>query len=167
MTEAAFSYRNSRSGSLTAGFALAVIVETIVVHLWLISRHPVWAWSLTTLSAITLVWLALEYHAMGHGKIVVEADAVDVAIGRRAAFRIPRTHVVAAQLASWRDVPDVPSSGYLNATAPADPNVILTIAPPLRVRLIGGLVTQSITSLGIRLDDPDGFLAAVLAQPAT
>ncbi|MBC7789567.1 MAG: hypothetical protein H7Z74_06455 [Anaerolineae bacterium] len=158
----AFTYRNARSGSLTAGFALAIAVETVVVHLWLVSRHPVWAWSLTTLSAITLAWLALDYRAMGRGSVLVQADALDVVIGRRTAFRIPRTQVVTARAASWRDEPDTPNPNYLNATAPADPNVILSIAPPVHLPLVGRLVTRSITSLGIRLDDPEGFLAALL-----
>lgn len=164
---AAFSYRNARSGSLTAGLGLAVAVETVVVHLWLVARHPGWAWSLTALSAITLVWLALEYRAMGRGKVVVQADALAVAIGRRAAFRVPRNHVVSARPASWRDVPDAPGSDYLNATAPTDPNVLLTIDPPVRVRLVGGLVTRSVSCLGIHLDDPSGFLVAVLRLPVT
>lgn len=91
---------------------------------------PGLTWGLTALSGATLAWLALEYRAMGRGTIRVETDALDVAIGRRAALRVPRTHVAAAVPAAWRDVPDAPSPGYLNATAPADPNVLLTFAPP-------------------------------------
>ena len=92
---------------------------------------------------------------------MVEKDVLAVAIGRRAAFRVPRTHVVTTRPGSWRDVPDAPRPDYMNATAPADPNVLLTIDPPVRVRLFGGLVTRSVTCLGIHLDDPAGFLAAV------
>jgi hypothetical protein len=164
---AAFTYRSARSGSLTAGLSLAVAVETMVLHLWLRRRHPGLTWGLTALSGVTLAWLALEYRAMGRGTVRVETDALDVAIGRRAALRIPRTHVATAVPAAWRDVPDAPSPGYLNATAPADPNVLLTFAPPARVRLLGGLVVRSVTRLGLRIDDPAGFVAAVLRPPAT
>lgn len=43
---AAFTYRSARSGSLTAGLSLAVAVETMVVHLWLVQRHPGLTWGL-------------------------------------------------------------------------------------------------------------------------
>ena len=57
----AFTYPSARSAALTAGLALAVAVETLVVHLWLASRHPRPAWTLTTLGVVTLLYLAAEY----------------------------------------------------------------------------------------------------------
>ena len=51
-----FTYRSARSGSLLAGLGLALLIETVVLHLWLVERHPVLAWILTGVSVATLLW---------------------------------------------------------------------------------------------------------------
>jgi hypothetical protein len=158
---ASFTYRGARSGALAAGLALAVTVETIVLHLWLAPRRPLLAWTLTALSALTLVWLALEFRAWGRRAVHVTPEHLDLRIGGRAAAEVPRAAVAHAQPATWRDVPDRPDATYLNLTGPAEPNVLLTFAAPVPVRVAGGIVTRRVTRVGLRLDDPDGFLRAV------
>jgi hypothetical protein len=54
----------TRSGSLVAGITIAVAIETLAVHLVLTAlHHPMVAWSLTTLSVLTITWLIGEYVA--------------------------------------------------------------------------------------------------------
>jgi hypothetical protein len=36
----AFTYQSARSGSLVIGLGLAILVETLVLHLWLWRHHP-------------------------------------------------------------------------------------------------------------------------------
>jgi hypothetical protein len=166
-TAAEFTYREARSGAVTVGLSMAIAIETAVVHLWLGARHPAWAWSLTALSVGSLLWLAAEYRAMGRGAIQVTPDALELRVGRRASTRVPRGQIRSAAAATWRDLPEASAKGYLNATAPAEPNVLVTFVPPARVRLGGGLFSREISRLGLRLDDPSGFLHAVKAQSAT
>jgi len=45
---------------------------------------------------------------------------------------------------------------------PATPNVLVTLAAPAMVRLPGGLARPA-RRLGLRLDDPVGFIAALAA----
>ena len=161
----AFGYRSARSGALTAGMALAVAAEALVLHLWLGARHPGWAWTLTALSAATLAYLALEYRAWGSGAVHVTPDALDLRIVGRATLHVPRTTVAGAVIATWRALPDGPDAGYLNATGPAEPNVVLTFTAPVPVRIAAGLVTRRVQRLGLHVDDPRGLVAA-LAPPA-
>lgn len=162
MTEsAAFTFRRARSGALAAGLGLAIAIETPVLHLWLGVRHPTWAWSLSVLGVATLVWIVLEYRAMGHPTVRVTSGLLYVAIGHRAALQVPRAQITSAAPATWRDLPDGPDSGYLNATAPASPNVVLTFAPPVRARMVAGLARRSVTRVGLCLDDPTAFLEAL------
>lgn len=161
LPDTSFTYRTARSGALSAGLALAVVVETLVVHLWLAPRHPAWAWTLTALGVLTLAYLAVEYRAWGRGAIRVTADALELTIARRAVAVVPREAVAGAVLATWRMLPDAPDAAYLNATAPAEPNVLVTFTAPVPVRVAGGLVRRRVERLGLRVDDPAGFVRAL------
>lgn len=163
--DASFTYRTARSGALSAGLALAVGVEALVLHLWLAARHPAWAWTLTALSLVTLIYLATEYRAWGRGAIRVTQDAVEIAISGRTAAVVPRSAVAGATLATWRILPDGPDAAYVNAMAPAEPNVLLELNTPVPARLAGGLVTRQITRLGLCVDDPAAFVQAVSIPP--
>jgi hypothetical protein len=146
--------------------ALAVVAEALVLHLWLATRHPRWAWAVTALSAATLVYLALEYRAWGTGAIHLTPDALDVRIAGRIALRVPRASVASVVVASWRELPDGPLAGYLNATGPAEPNVVLTFTVPVRAQLAAGLVSRQVERLGLHVDDPVRFVAALTPAPA-
>ena len=62
------TYKLTRSGSLVAGISIAVAIETFAVHLVLTAlHHPMIAWSLTTLSVLTVAWLIGEYAARRRG----------------------------------------------------------------------------------------------------
>lgn len=156
-----FTLRGARSGALVAGLGIAIAVETLVIHLWVGARHPGVAWSLTVLSVITLVWLVVEYRAAGDAAVRVDSDTLDLTVGHGMALRVPRTQIASVAPATWRDVPDAPTAGYLNATAPAQPNVLLTFSPPARVRRVGGLVNRSVARLGLSLDEPARFVEAL------
>ena len=50
-----FSYREARSGAITAAIIMAVVIESAAVHFAVASRHPLvaWALSLTSLAAVS------------------------------------------------------------------------------------------------------------------
>jgi hypothetical protein len=163
----AFTYRSARSGSLVGGLGLAIAVETVALHLWLAARHPIAAWALTVGSVAALVWLAADYRALGRGAVRLDAKTLDLRIGRRFALRLPRSAVVEVVRPTWRDLPTAgtpAAADYLNLTKPAMPNVLLTLSAPTTVRLAGGLARRA-RRLGLRLDDADAFVAALVATP--
>lgn len=164
-----FTYRSARSGSLLAGLGLAILVETVALHLWLARRHPMLAWLLTASSVAALVWLALDYRAMGAGAVRLSAETLELRIGRRFALRVPRADVQSALRPGWRDVPETGSpaaAGYFDLTKPASPNVLITLATPATFRLSVGL-RRSVRRVGLHLDEPESFLAALGVPSAT
>src|SRR5690242_1262839 len=112
-----FTYRSARSGSLMAGIALALLVETVVLHYWLVAKHPLLAWVLTLVSLTTLAWLAADYVAMGRGAVRLDDRSLRLDIGRRFSVRLPREYVASAIQPAWRDLPEAgtpAAANYLN-----------------------------------------------------
>lgn len=162
-----FSYRSARSAPLVAGLGLVIAIETVVLHLWLASRHPIIGWTLTVSSLAAIAWLVADYRALGRGAVQLTDEQLDLRVGRRFAVSVPTTTVSSALRPTWRDLPNPgtpQAAGYLNLTKPATPNVLLILSAPLEVRLPGGL-RRSATSFALCLDEPDAFLAAIRPSP--
>jgi len=162
-----FTYRSSRSGGLLAGLGLALGVETVALHLWLVGRHPVLAWMLTATSLATIAWLVIDYRAVGRGAVRLTDDALELRVGRRFAARLSRSDIETAVRPDWRGLPRAgtpAAAGYLNLMKPASPNVLLILSTPTRVRLPGG-ISRSVQRLGLHLDEPQSFLGALNASP--
>src|SRR5262249_4309285 len=81
MNDRSFTGRSARSLSLLIGLLMAVSVETVVLHLWLTTTHPVIVWSLTLLSLTTLIWLIADYRALGRPIISVTDHALQLTVG--------------------------------------------------------------------------------------
>ena len=163
LTMREFTYRSARSGSLVVGLGVAIVVETGVLHLWLQPHHPLLAWGLSLSSLSVLWWLARGYHALGRGAIRVDANGIDLQVGRRANVRVPLAAVAAVVRPSWREVPaagERESADYRNLMKPATPNVLVTLAEPTTVRFFGA-IARPVRRIGLRVDEPDGFIAAV------
>jgi hypothetical protein len=157
-----FTYRSARSGGLLLGLGLALLVETVALHLWLVERHPAIAWTLTLASIATLLWLAADYRAAGRGAVRLSDDAVDLRVGYRFAARIARSDVASVARAGWRDVPAPGTSmaeGYINLMKPSTPNLLLTLVAPTQLRLPGG-IRRPVQRIGLHLDEPQCFLSA-------
>jgi hypothetical protein len=159
-----FTYRSARSGSLLAGLGLALFVETVALHLWLATRHPVLAWLLTSASVGALAWLAADYRAVGRGALRLDDEAFEFRVGYRFAGRVARADIGAAVVRpDWRALPAAgtrAAADYVNLMKPATPNVLLSLDAPTTLRLPGG-VRRSVRRLGLHLDDPRGFLTAL------
>lgn len=163
-----FSCASARSGSLLAGIGLALVVETVALHLWLHPRHPVVAWGLTLASVATLAWLVADYLAMARGAVRLGEEVVHFVIGRRFAFALERGGIEAVVRPGWKDLPEsgTPAAAdFLNLTKPAEPNVLITLVLSTRVRLPGGR-SRNVRRLGLHLDEPDAFVSA-LTGPAS
>lgn len=160
-----FTYRSAQSGALLGGIVLALAVETVVLHLLVTPRHPIIGWLLTSSSLGVIVWLVADYRALGRGVVRIVGDTIDLRIGRRFNVQVPIATVTSSIRPTWRDVPmrGTPAAeGYLNLMKPAGPNVLLMLSAPVDVKLPGGM-HRAATKLGLCLDAPDEFLAALPA----
>ena len=157
-----FTCKAARDSSLVVGLGLAMVIETVALHLWLARNHPVLAWSLTAASVLTIGWLAATYYALGRALLRINVHTLDWLIPRRAAVRIPLHAVANVSRPTWREVPasGTPESReYRNLLKPATPNLLVTLVSPMMIHLPGGFV-RPLRKLGLKLDDPDGFIAA-------
>jgi hypothetical protein len=149
---------------LVVGIGIAIVVETVAFHAMLMTSHPLLAWVMTLSSLSILVWLVLDYRAMGVGTIKVTPSEIDIRIGRRLSTVIARANLAGAIKPTFRDIPQVVSGtrDYLNLTKHIDPNVLLTLQEPAVVSLAG--LKLRARRISMHLDDPDRFLAALRAS---
>ena len=162
-----FTYRSARSGGLLAGILLVLVSEGVGIHLWVARKSIGAALALTAMTLSAIAWLALDYVSLGSGAIRLTSDALYLHIGRRHNFEVPRSAIANAVIPVWREIPESGSTGaqgYVNLMKHADPNVLLTLAAPVTVRLPGGR-HRMIDRIALHVDDPRD-LVDELAQPS-
>ena len=153
-----FFMQSARAGAIVSVFAMVLIVETGVLHLVLSVRHPLLAWILTVSSVSVLAWLLADYVALGRSSLDVGPDGLAGRIGRRVRLAVPPDRIASAIQPQWRDVSGL-GEGYVNATKPATPNVLLTFREPVEIQLLG--MARRVVRIGIRLDRPEAFVEAL------
>lgn len=159
----AFSYRSARSPAITWALAAVVVIESIPVHFAVAARHPGLAWALTVSSIAALVWLVLDYRALGSGLVRLHSDTLHLRVGRRFDITLPMASVARFLRPTFRDLPTPGTNegrDYVNLTKPAAPNVLVVLHAPRRVRLTTGL-HREVRRVALRLDDPEAFLQAL------
>ena len=166
-----FTYDAARLGVLLWGLALAIAIETMVLHLWLVAKHPLVAWTLLASNVLTIGWLVRDDRALGRTPIEVADGELRFRFGTRWRADIPLPMVASATRIDWRAAealadPSRPRDrSYLKATTIGAPNVLVTLREPVPVRGPLGIV-RPVRTLGLCLDDPDAFIAAVSAAAA-
>jgi hypothetical protein len=157
-----FSCRGARSPALFTALLAIMLVETVVLHLWLATTHPVVAWSLTILSALSAAWLIGDYRALLQACVRVDREALHLVIGWRVQASIPRSQLASVSHASWRDIPDGARPGFADITKPAAPNIIIRCDPAAPVRLVRS-ITRPLNTIALCVDDPDGLVMLMRA----
>lgn len=161
-----FSYRRARSGAITAALCAVIVIESVAVHFAVAARHRTAAWTLMLGSIAALLWLVRDYRALGAGAVRLTDDTLRLAIGRRFDITIALAAITRVFKPTFRDLPAPGTNDgrdYLNITKPSTPNVLILLEMPQRVRLTAGL-HRDVRRLGLTLDDPASFLAAVEAR---
>jgi hypothetical protein len=154
-----FTMRGAQSTSLLAGVAIATVVEGLALHLLLAPAHPTLAYALEALGVLTFVWLWRVFGSVARGTVTVHDDAVVIDAGSLAQATIPRATIARVERASWKDLPQkgTPDAvGYLNATGPTEPAVVLHLNAPVAVRLLG-LSSRQATRIALWVDDAPQF----------
>ena len=63
MSRKAFALEGGLSPQLAVGLGLVLALEGAVLHLWVAQRSAAWAWAITAINVVTLVWLWREHRA--------------------------------------------------------------------------------------------------------
>ena len=159
-----YTYRSARSGSFVVGIAIVLLAETLILHLWIVGRHPLLAWLLTISSLGAVARLVADYVEMGRGAIRLQDDQLALDIGHRVSLRVPRARVASVIQPTWRDIPESgtpAASEFLNLTKPATPNVLLTLREPTRVQIRGG-ISRTVQRIGLHVDEPEQLVTALV-----
>ena len=166
MSRTTYSMRSARSGAISAGLALMLIVEGIAIHLFIASRVVWLAWTFTSMCIATLAWIALDWRDMGTSGVSVGADAIELRIGRRWTGTVPRASVVRALAPEWRHIPETGSDlarEYRNVTSPVEPNVMLVLDAPIALKGPAGIRRRA-RIIALHADEPAALLAALGAR---
>jgi hypothetical protein len=164
-----FSYRSARSAAFTWGIVGVIAIESVAVHFAIAARFPRVAWAVTLGSLLGALWIIRDYAALGSGAVRLSDDALHLRIGRRFDFAVPLLAIDRALAPTFRDLPTPGTNqgrDYLNLTKPSQPNVLIVLADPQRVRLTAGL-HRDVRRVALRLDDGPGFLAALESRRTT
>ena len=151
-------HRNVAYIPLMATVLIALVVETMGMHLLLRLWSPVAAWILTGISLYTLVWLIGDIHAVRLRPMRICEETLHLRMGLRWTASIP--------LASIRTVqdPDDEAQGrksdYLKASLVGAPNRRIKLSEPVRAVGLYG-VTRKVTTIDLHVDDPARFDAAL------
>lgn len=162
---ALFPVSTAGSAPLLAGISLAIVVETVAVHLMLRARHPAAAWILTTLSVVSLLWIVLDHRAVGRNPLALGDGELLLRYGRRFSARVPVAQIAEVSEPSWRDTPPAGTPGYVRLSGFADPNVMLRFRAPVRLSGPAG-ITRAAERVGLRLEAPAAFVQAVRTEVA-
>ncbi len=150
-----FSYHLRNHWTALIGvLGFLVVAETLGLHVALVARHPLVAWTLAATNLAALAWMVADWRAIRSRPMLVEADRLTLHRGLRKPIVIDRAGIVDVSLgeASFQ----VPAD--LGVFSVGRPNVIITL---LAARRVG---RKQVTRLAVFVDEPEAFVAA--ARPA-
>lgn len=158
--DVAFSALSARSKPLVIGASIVIVVESLAVHMLIVRRYPWLAVLLWLTNAFTIWWLVSDYRIVESRPTVLRRDHAVVGIGKRLRGAIPYTMMEAVLQPTWQERPGPTTPEYVRLSGMGDPNVLLRLREPFS--FIGPMgVRKSGRLIGLKLDDPDGFVRAV------
>lgn len=157
---ALFTQHAARSRTLVIGLGAMLLLESAAVHALLMGR-PWWVHALLlTANASTIWFLWAHDRAVGDRPVSVTEAGIDIPHGLLVRVSAPWSHVAGATRPTWKDLPSDVARGVLKISGFDDPNVLLQFGEPVAAKLGLG-VSRAVTTIGLRLDDPDAFVRAV------
>ena len=148
-----FPIEGGLTAPLAIGFGVVLVIEGAVLHLWVAERSQAWAWTITVLNVVTLVWLWREYRSGQQARLTVSATDIAIDAGSRLRCRVPRSAIASVEAATWRSVPDM-ARDFVNTAKPLEPNIVLVFREPIEVTLVLG-ITRRVARIGLRVPDAD------------
>lgn len=151
-------HRNVAYVPLMVAVMIAVVVETVAVHLLLRLWSPVAAWVMTAISLYTLIWLIGDVHAVRQRPIRVQDGMLHLRLGLRWDAKIPLALIKSVETPGN----DEHSGGRQNLKAVlfGAPNLRLVLSEPVRAVGFYG-IRRKVQSIDLHVDDPGGLTAAL------
>jgi hypothetical protein len=155
-----FTQHAARSRGLVIGLGAVLLAESVAVHAFLLGRAW-WVHALLLVANLsTLGFLLAHDRAVGSRPAVVSDAGIELPHGLLVRVSMPWAAVARVTRPAWNDVPGEASRGFLKISGFDDPNVLLHLNHPVAASLGMG-ITRAVTTIGLRLDDPEAFVRAV------
>lgn len=154
-----FSYhRRSGYGAVLGAFALALVAESIVVHIVVGLWSVVVAWFLTAGSIYGILLIAAEYRASALRSIAIADGVLLLRQGLRWTARIPLADILSIAPAAAADA--TRADGRLRAFVLGRPQLVLRLdAPHIATGPFG--LTRRFDTVALAVDDAPGFTQAI------
>lgn len=146
------------SRGLMLGIILMIAAESVAVHALVYARWPMASVALLVLNIATIWWIYREGTA--GSCTTVRETVIEVRHGRSMRLDVPIASVRDARVPAWQDIPGTGTSGYLALSGGDDPNALLSLDPHATARMTMG-IRRRVSTLGLRLESPAGFVDAV------
>ncbi|HYO51405.1 hypothetical protein [Archangium sp.] len=138
---------------------VALVLETLLVHLLSRRVSELAAWVLTALSVYSLLWFVADRRAMALRPHLLDGEALRLRLGLRWDAVIPLTEIASIRRASPPPAPRTP--GYWRAVPFGAPQLLLELRAPLTVLGPYGLRKQGLHTVGVAVDDPEALERAL------
>jgi hypothetical protein len=144
--DVAFSALSARSKPLVIGISIAILVESLVVHVLIVQRFPWLAVILWLTNVYTIWWLVRDYRMVESRPTVLRRDVAFVGVGKRLRGEIPYAIMESVLQPSWQERPGPTTPEYVKLAGPGDPNVVIrlrepyTFVGPMGIRKSGRLI---------------------------
>ena len=151
-------YRTVGYTAFLIAMMMAVVVETVAVHLLVRHWSPVTAWILTGLSLYATVWLIGDFHAVRLRPVQISGDGLHLRLGLRWTISIPIASI--SEVVTPAHGAPVKRPDYLKAVLIGAPNRRIELTEPACASGLYGLRRQ-VTTIDLQIDDPTRFDAAL------
>jgi hypothetical protein len=163
--DVSFSALSARSKPLVIGVSIAIVVESLAVHVLIVQRYPWLALILWLTNIYTIWWLVRDYRMVESRPTLLRQDDAIVGIGKRLRGAVPYAIMESVLQPSWQERPGPTTPEYVKLSGTGDPNVLIRLREPYT--FIGPMgIRKSGRLIGLEIDDPGGFVRAVNAKIA-
>ena len=140
-------------------FIVAIVAESIGVHLLVQQWSPTVAWVIAGLDLYGILWLLGDYHALRLLPTTIENGMLHLRYGLRWTADIPLANIAAVKPApsDWK------RKGVLKIAILDEPRLLIELREPVTAYGLAGL-KRKVDAIAILPDDPAAFEAALADQ---
>ncbi len=161
LKHAVFSYhRKSGYGAILGVMMMALVTETLALHILLQQWRSLAAWIFTGLSAYSMLWLLGDYHALRLHPIILSADTLFLRTGLRWRVNLPLNNIAAIEKFHAREKR---GKEYLSLAIFGAPRLVLHCKQPTLVQGLFG-IKRMVSQIGLYIDEEKLFLERVQSR---
>lgn len=159
------SYRSNSYAPFFAAITMAIVIETVALHLVVQALwSSVAAWILTGLGLYSLIWLIGDFQALRLRRTTLTQESVEIRLGTRWEITIPRSDIAGVELLGKTDSTDArPEPRAVKLVLLGQPDVEIRLNRPVTVRGLFGL-RKTTSILRLQVDDAADFARVALQQ---